>query len=475
MGHASLGSFFDAAAAGGDVQVLEGADPHLEVGCLVELNAQTNGPLLVFDRFQGFPPGYRVATNVLVSPRRCALALGFDLEAHPMEWVRAWRAKRQTLRPVAPRMVATGPALANQQPEGAVDVTRFPVPTWHERDAGPYIGTGDVVVTRHPTQDWVNAGIYRASVLGPDLLTIWIGFNKQGHFIAEEYWKRGQVCPVAVVLGCDPLTWLAAGSPVPFGQSEYDYAGALHGAPLRVVTAPLTGLPVPAEAEIVLEGEIPPPHEQSAMEGPFGEWPGYYAHQGKEAVVRVKRVSYRDDPILHGAPPLKPTIGVNVGLPRFAAELWDHLERSGISDVAGVWGFCNQLMIVIALRQRFAGYARQALQAACGYRATGSMYRYYVAVDEDVDPTDLNDVLWALCTRVDPASSIDVVRSWTTELDPMVSPEKQASGDYTMGRMLIDACKPFHWRDRFPASNVASPELRRAVAEKWSGVLQNLR
>jgi UbiD family decarboxylase len=194
-----------------------------------------------------------------------------------------------------------------------------------------------------------------------------------------------------------------------------------------------------------------------------------------ECVVRVKRVYYRDDPILHGAPPLKPTVGVNVGLPRFAADLWDHLERSGVSDVVGVWGFCNQLMIVIALRQRFAGQARQALLAAAGYRATGSMYRYYVAVDEDIDASEISDILWAMCTRVDPATSIDIVRSWTSGLDPMVSPQKLADGDLTMGRMLIDACKPFHWREQFPASTSASPELRHQVVEKWSGTLDNLK
>ena len=95
MGYASLGEFIEAAEKLGEAQTLEGADPYLEVGCLAELNAQTNGPLLLFDRFPGFPPGFRIATNVLVSPRRCALALGFDLSAHPMEWVRAWRAARQ--------------------------------------------------------------------------------------------------------------------------------------------------------------------------------------------------------------------------------------------------------------------------------------------------------------------------------------------------------------------------------------------
>lgn len=475
MALTSLRGFIDAAAAVGEARTVSGADPNLEVGCLAELTAEANGPMLVFDQFQGFPPGYRVTANSLTSARRCALAFGFDVDAHPMEWMRAWREKRRGLRLTEPELVTSGPVLENRQAEGAVDVTRFPAPTWHEQDGGAYIGTGHFVVTRHPTREWVNLGIYRTSVKGPDLLSIWIGRVKQGRIIAEEYWKRGQACPVAIVLGGDPLTWLAAGSMAPFGESEYLHAGALHGAPVRLVEAPLTRLPVPAEAEIVVEGEIPPIEEQSEMEGPFGEWPGYYAHFGPECVVRVKGICYRDDPIIHGAPPLKPTTGLTVGLPRFAAEMWDHIERAGITDVTGVWGFLNGLMIVVSLRQRYPGHARQALQALSGYRGVSSMFRYYVAVDEDIDATDLRDVVWAMCTRVDPASQLEILPGrWTSELDPRVSPRQRAEGDFVMGRMLIDACKPFLWREQFPNSVVASPELRRAIAEKWKDLLQSI-
>lgn len=471
----SLRAFAEAAKEIGESKTLRGVDPRLEVGALAEVNAQTNGPMLMFEGFEGYNPRYRVAANTLYTPRRTALALGFDLDKHPMEWIRAWREKKRHLQPRPPELVATGPVFENRQENGRVDLTQFPVPHWHEGDGGAYIGTGHFVLVRHPDTGWVNLGVYRACLKGPDLLSIWIIQAKHGRIIAEEYWKRGQACPVALVLGSDPLTWLAAASPAGYGESEYGYAGALHGAPVPVVEGPLTGLPFPAEAEIVLEGEIPPPEEQSIQEGPFGEWPGYYAHTGMECVVRVKQVHFRDAPILHGAPPMKPTISINVGLPRIAADLWDHLERSGITDVTGVWGFCNTLLIVISLKQRYAGHAKQALLSASGFRATASMYRYYVAVDDDIDASDLNDVLWALCTRTDPAESIDILRhTWTSQVDPMISPEKMASGNLTMGRALIDACKPFSWRAKFPSSNVTSPDLKKAVIQKWQHELTNL-
>jgi UbiD family decarboxylase len=148
------------------------------------------------------------------------------------------------------------------------------------------------------------------------------------------------------------------------------------------------------------------------------------------------------------------------------------LERSGISDVTGVWGFFNGLITVIALRQRYAGHAKQALITAAGFRQ-GDMKTYYVTVDEDIDPTNLNEVLWAMCTRVDPATSIDILHdAWTADLDPRVSPARREAGDLTVGRMLINACRPSTWRDQFPKSNVFSFEERKLVETKWRDLLE---
>ena len=251
------------------------------------------------------------------------------------------------------------------------------------------------------------------------------------------------------------------------GVSEYEYSGALRGAPLEIIRAPYTGLPVPATSEIVIEGEMPPPEEESHPEGPFGEWPGYYTHSGAECVVRVKQILHRNDPILLGNPPLLP-ITERYGIPLYAARIWDHLEQSGISDVHGVWCHCHTLMVVISLKQRHAGQALQALTAVAGMQTGASMYRYYIAVDDDIDPVDLKQVIWALCTRVDPAESVQILKSWTSDLDPRLPPEKREKGDFTMSRMLIDACKPFPWRDQFALANKFSSDKREEIWEKWA-------
>lgn len=471
MGHKSLGEFVAAAHEIGEVKPVHGADLDLEVGCLTELAAEQDGPMLLFGSFKGFPPDFRVASNVYRnSRRRYALALGLPVGAHPIEMVRMLRERRKTQKPLPPVELPDGPVLEHVLKGSEVDVERFPAPKWHSGDGGRYLGTGDIVIVRDPETGWVNFGTYRACVQGRDRLSLWIIKSKRGRIIAEKYWSKGGACPVAVVLGCDPLTFMASTS-----RGKYEHAGALHGAPVEVVRGPWTGLPIPAHSEVVFEGEIPPPEEESAFEGPFGEWPGYYSHCGEECVVRVHHIAYRSSPIINGAPPLRPLLAWGDDLPGVGASVWDYLERAGVTDVMGVWGHCHGLMIVIALRQRYPGHAKQALLTANGVPAGGSMFRYYVAVDEDIDPSNMREVLWALCTRVDPATSVDIVRSaWTSDLDPRLTPQQKASGDYTMGRMLIDACKPYVWKDLFPKTNIFSAEERSQVQRRWAGLLEEI-
>ena len=471
MAFSDLRSFIEAAAARDEVKNIKGADWHLEIGCLTELMAEQEGPLLLFDDIPGYPKGFRIATNVLATARRFALALGLPTDSPKLEILKNWREKIRGLKAFAPVEVSSGPLMENTMEGAGIDLEQFTAPKWHEHDGGRYIGTGDMIVSKDPDSGWINVGTYRACVVGKDRMTLWIIDHKHGKQIARKYWQSERACPVAVVLGCEPATWMAAPSAAKAGVSEYEYAGALRGEPVQVLRAPFTGLPVPATAEIVVEGEIPPLEEESEMEGPFGEWPGYYTHRGKECVIRVKRIMYRNDPIILGNPPLLP-VTERYGIPLFAARIWDHLEQSGVSDIEGIWCHCHTLMVVVSLKQRYAGHAMHALTAIAGMQTGASMYRYYVAVDDDIDPVDLKQVIWAMCTRVDPAESVQTLKSWTSDLDPRLAPEKREQGDFTMSRMLIDACKPYPWRDRFPRANKFSAEKRREIWEKWVAQLQ---
>jgi UbiD family decarboxylase len=471
MPFSDLRAFIESAARLGELRIIEGADWNLEIGCLTELMAEQEGPLLLFDSIRGYPKGFRVAVNVLATARRFALALGLPTDAPKLHILQSWRDKSRDLKSFLPIEASSGPITENIVEGDRIDLAIFPTPQWHEHDGGRYIGTGDMVIVKDPDSGWINVGTYRSCVIDKDRVTLWIIEQKHGKQIARKYWESGRSCPVAVVLGCEPATWMAAPSAAKAGVSEYEYAGALRGAPVEVVRAPFTGLPVPATSEIVLDGEIPPPAEESHVEGPFGEWPGYYTHTGTECVMRVKCMLYRNDPILFGNPPLLPTTE-RYGIPLYAARIWDHLEQSGITGIQGVWCHCHTLMVVICLKQRYAGHALHALSAAAAMFTGASMYRYYIAVDDDIDPVDLKQVIWAMCTRVDPAESVQIMKSWTSELDPRLPPEKRDKGDFTMSRMMIDACKPYHWRDQFPLANKFSAAVRETVWEKWAPKLK---
>lgn len=470
MPHKSLGEFIAAADAIAEVLNVPGADLQRDVGCLTELAAERNAPLLLFDRFAGHAPDIRIAANVYRgSLRRTALAFDLPVDAHPIDIVKRLRERRRTQQPVPPVHVADGAVLEHQLSGSAVDVEQFPAPLWHRDDGGRYIGTGDLTIMRDPETGWVNFGTYRAAVVGSDRLSIWIIKYKVGRIIAEKYWAQGRPCPVALVLGCDPLTFMAGTS-----RGKYEHAGALHGAPVEVVAAPWSGLPIPAHGELVFEGEIPPPEEETALEGPFGEWPGYYSHSGPECVIRVKHITHRTAPIIHGYPPLRPMLSWGDDFPTQAMDTWDHLERAGVTDITGVWGHCHGLLLVVALRQRYPGHAEQALMSTLG-RIHGGMYGHCIVVDDDIDPSNMREVLWALCTRVDPIQSVQIAKNMlTSDLDPRLSPDQKAAGQFQMSRMLINACKPFGWKDRFPQTNIWAEADRSEVRARWAGLLEEM-
>jgi UbiD family decarboxylase len=328
MPFSDLRAFIDAAVRIGEVKNIDGAHWNLEIGCLTEMMAEQDGPLLLFDNIVDYPKGFRIATNIIATARRFALALGLPTDVPKLEILKTWRNKIHDLKPYAPVEVQSGPISENILDGARVDLGIFPTPKWHEHDGGRYIGTGDMVVTKDPDSGWINVGTYRSCVVAQDRVTLWIIEHKHGKQIARKYWQAGRACPVAIVLGCEPATWMAAPSAAKAGVSEYEYAGALRSAPLEVIRAPFTGLPVPATAEIVIEGEMPPPEEESHAEGPFGEWPGYYTHSGNECVVRIKNILYRNDPILLGNPPLLP-ITERYGIPLYACAHGDcgHADR----------------------------------------------------------------------------------------------------------------------------------------------------
>ncbi|HEY7300532.1 MAG TPA: UbiD family decarboxylase [Xanthobacteraceae bacterium] len=473
--HQDLREFIRRAETAGEILRIKGADWNLEIGTLGEIvnHARPEPPALLFEDVPGYPSRMRLISGAANSSKRLAIALGLPVPSCPLDVVRAYRDRMQDYHPVPPRIVSTGPVFENIDRDGEVDLFKFPVPFLHELDGGRFIGTDDIVIMRDPDDGWVNCATYRAMVQDKDHISIWISPGKHGRQIREKYFNAGKPCPVLVSCGHDPLLFLAGGNEIKHGLSEYDYAGGHRGEPCEVVPSELYGLPMPAHAELVLEGEMV--EGVTAREGPFGEFTGYYASSPSEQpLVHVRRVYWRDDPIISIASPMRPPSDFSFSKSVMkAGMIWDEVERAGLSGVAGVWvhEFGGARMFnVIAIRQAYPGHARQAGLLAASCQSGSYLGRFVVVVDDDVDPSDLFDVMWAMCTRCDPATDIEFFRrAWSGPLDPIV--DKASS---TNSRAVIDACRPFERLKDFPKVARASPDLRARVAHKFADILAKI-
>ena len=470
--HGDLREFLERAERAGEVLRISGADWNLEMGALAELvtHKKAEAPAILFENIPGYPAGMRVLSGATNSSKRLAITLGFPTPAGPLDVVRCYRDRMKTHTPIPPNVVTHGAVLENVLRDDAVDVLKFPVPFLHEKDGGRYIGTDDLVIMRDPDDGWINAGTYRVMVHDRNTLGLWTSPGKQGRQIREKYFARGKPCPVVISFGHDPLLFLAGGNELKFGLSELDYAAGHRGLPYDVVLSELYGLPMPAHAEIVVEGEIHP--DDVLPEGPFGEFTGYYAGgKSDQPVVRVKRIYHRHDPILQIATPMRPPSDFCFSkCVTKSGMIWDEVERAGLSGVTGVW--CHEfggarMFNVIAIKQAFSGHSKQAGMLAANCQSGSYLGRFVVVVDDDVDPTDSFDVLWAMCTRCDPVEDIDFIRKvWSGPLDPRI-----ARGTAFNSRAVIDACRPYERLKEFPPVARASKELLAEVSAKFADVL----
>jgi len=450
----------------GELERIAGADTHLEMGALYELSLRDRfPPLLLFEDIKRYPKSHRVLMNVRFSR---IFQDNLDLEA-----LKAFRQRRKwEAEPIAPEEVNVGPICDNIIRDEAVDVRAFPAGHWHALDGGPYIGTECLIINKDPDSDWVNVGTYSVQVQDEKTFTVFIEPGKHGSVIREKYWAKGEACPMVVCVGQAPILGVVASTASRHGVSEFATAGGRLGKPIRVVRGEVTGLPIPADAELAFEGFMPPPSEETRPEGPFAEWPGYYATDaGAEPVVRVKRIYHRNDPILIGQPPAKPTFPGRQNPLAGMAALWDALEAAGVPGVTGVWkplGGGVSFVNVIAIKQLHAGHAKMAGLVAAGCGPAAYMTRIIIIVDEDIDITNPAEVMWALATRWDPKTQTDIIDGcWSGYIDPQISPAKREADDLTTARIVIYAVRPWAWKDKFPKVNHVPEEYAAEVEKKW--------
>jgi UbiD family decarboxylase len=472
----SLRSYLDSVEAIGELRPVRGAHWDLELGAIAELSYRAPEPkALLFSEIPGYLSG-RVLTGSTGSAARLGLTLRLGAKHSDASLVEALRGMPSRWAAAAPDFpvlpVDDAPLLANQVTGEQINLLDFPVPRWHAGDGGRFIGTGCLVVTSDPETGAHNGGCYRMEVQDDGRsVTVSAVPGKHGALHIEAWFARHGRAPVTVSFGHDPLLLALGGTEVPLGVSELEYAGAVAGERIPVVTGRDTGLPIPAGSELAIEGWLYPDRKRD--EGPFGEWTGYYSGKRRSDLdIEITRLYHRDDPILLGAPPGRPPHDYSyMRTVLKSAMITDELVACGVPGIRGAWAHeagGGRLFVAVAIEQRYAGHARQVGILASQLPAAAYMNRYVVVVDHDIDPADLDQVIWAMSTRSDPATDIEIQqRTRGSRLDPMLP---EGATPYN-SRAVIDACRPWERLATFPPVAESDPAYLAEIRSRWGHVL----
>lgn len=454
-----------------------------EIGAITREVSSRGGPALLFENIKGHSDTAcrRLFTNGTGTRERVCRILGLAETTSYADMVPIF--KERFSRPLKPVEVSRGPVKENIVRGADIDLFHFPVPKWNPLDGGRYIMTSASVVTMDPDTRELNAGTYRGMIANRNtigvLLAMTQGWGK--HF--SKYKNRGQDMPVAVVIGWDQSLFIAASTPV--SRSEYEVAGSLRGAPVELVKCETSDLRVPASAEIVLEGFISPDPKSHVPEGPFSEYPGYYAGRTTpKHALRVECITHRDDPIFHGcltgASPGRTNEGTTWTPAAFSAMAWQYLEQAGVPNVTGVWRGKWPELLRVQIKKSHRGHAQQVAAALWGCHLGNYAGKHLIVVDDDIDIHDWEAIEWALCYRVN-AGLGDITTFPGTSgsmLDPSVPAAERDSVKYGHGkwsRVLIDAT--INWElepqeqyggERYPPVGTAiSPEMAATLKRRW--------
>lgn len=435
---------------------------------------QPQSPAVLFERASGFensPIGARLLWNILgPSLKRVALTLEEPVDTPAVDLIR--RVKEKLKKRLAPQEVPSkhAPVYENTLTGDQVDLDLLPIP-WHwPLDGGRYAGTGDAVITRDPESGHLNIGTYRMMQHGKNEVGLYLSPGKDARLHITRAWQQGDGIEVAAAWGIDPLFMLVGSQTFPKNVSEYEFAGGIKGQPIPVVRGTTTDLLLPANAELVIEGIINA--NSVKAEGPFGEFPGYYGRpEAGCPLVEVTAMHYRSKPVLTNALMADYPSCEQSGFFSIirSAKIWEDLDKLGIPGIQGV--YCHPAaaggfgMTVISLEQRHAGHAAQALALAAQVPGGAYYTKWIIAVDEDIDPTNTDEVIWAMASRCHPIDDIDVLRNtWSTWLDPTQNPpENRPYGS----KALINACKEHRYLPVFSKRTMLRKSAYDTVAARW--------
>jgi len=436
---------------------------------------QQPSPAVLFDRPRGFdksPIGARLLWNILgPSVKRVALTLEEPVDTPTVELIR--KAKDKLKRRLPPKEISAhqAPVYQNTVTGKNIDLNLLPIPRHWPLDGGRYAGTADAVITRDPDSGYLNVGTYRMMVQGKSQVGLYLSPGKDARLHITRAWQQGKSINVAAAWGIDPLFMLVGSQTFPKNVSEYEYAGGIKGRPIPVVRGKATDLLIPANAELVIEGVIRP--NSVKAEGPFGEFPGYYGRpEAGCPLVDITAMHYRSQPILTNAlmadyPSCEQSGFFSVIR---SAKIWDDFDKLGIPGIHGVYSHPAAAggfgMTVVSLEQRYAGHAPQVLALAAQVPGGAYYTKWIIAVDEDIDPTDMDQVIWAMASRCNPIDDIDILRNtWSTWLDPTQNPpEKRPYGS----KALINACKEHRHLPVFSKRTTLRKKIYNQVASRWT-------
>lgn len=456
----------------GELRVVEGIDAEASIGLVSEMLHHTeDSPAVLFDAIPGYPKGWRVLVNSLGNRSRLANSLKLPHDIKTFDLVDAWEAQLNNVVPLPTTNVESGPITENIMRGDDIDLLKFPTPLWHPEDGGPYIGTGCGIITRDRENGIVNVGTYRAQVYDKNTAAIYISPGKHGRLHRDQYFKNNESMPAVIVAGLDPLQFMASGLEIPNGINELEWVGGLQGESIETITGEFTGLPIPAGAEIAIEGFLR--YDLERDEGPFGEWTGYYASTARpEPVFEVKAIYYRNNPIILGCPPEKPPYeGQRFQQYGRSANLKRQITAAGVPGVTRAWthsvGGCR-LFNIVAINQQYLSHSRQVGNIAAQVGQASYLGRIVIVVDDDIDIEDLHEVIWAVTTRADPERDMKILTgALSGALDPAIHPDNKG----TNSRLIIDACRPWEWKDRFPMAIGPSIEVKDFTRSTWSWVM----
>ncbi len=452
MPYSSLRDFISKLESTGRlVRVQAPVSPHLEMTEIQTRLLAEGGPAVLFENVVG-EGGRRYDMPVLVNLFGTIerVAWGMDREPQALREIgehlaflkqpeppSGWR-EAMEMAPLLKTIMAMKPKIVKEAPcqevvltGGDIDLGSLPVQTCWPGEPAPLI-TWPLVVTKGPgtgAEDDYNLGIYRMQILGRDrTLMRWL--KHRGGAQHHQRWKgeRRDPLPVAAVIGADPATILAAVTPVPETLSEYRFAGMLRGRKVELIEAKTVPLLVPAEAEIVIEGHVS--LEEYADEGPYGDHTGYYNSVEPFPVFTVSAITRRRNPIylstFTGRPPDEPSI-----LGQALNEVFVPLLIQQFPEIVDFWlppEGCSYRIAVVSIRKAYPGHAKRIMMGLWSFLRQFIYTKFVIVVDDDIDPRDWKDVMWAISTRMDPVRDITMIENTPIDYLDFASPESGLGG-----------------------------------------------